>query len=188
VGNWAVIHNGIWSEYNVVKLALEKGLGTKFQGETDSEVAAHLFNLAGPLKFSQEIDRGGVFIALNRNGELHAVKTSGDLAIVTLPKRRVLLSSEFDFQTYPRSIEAVLGWYHFDKHGCFIKAKGKKFETPASWGYSQYPSNGISAYTTYVPSFVPQSILTGKRNEEISKRPLSFHDRDWTDDAGSMYD
>ena len=38
VGPWAFIHNGIWSEYNLVQLALSKQI--KMEGETDSEVAA----------------------------------------------------------------------------------------------------------------------------------------------------
>jgi hypothetical protein len=134
VGPWAFIHNGIWSEYNLVRLALSKQV--KMVGDTDSEVAAHFWNIIGPKKFSEVVDFAGVFIGLHRNGELWVVKTSGDLEIQALDKERVLLASEFDYQKYGGSIEALHGWYHFDKDGKYLKHKANE----DSW------NNSCSAY------------------------------------------
>ncbi len=92
VGNWAITHNGIWREHNIVKLALKKFI--RFEGETDSEVAAHLFNLAGPKRFTEEVDLSGVFVALNKNGSLWVSKTSGQLSMFELEDGKVLIASE----------------------------------------------------------------------------------------------
>ena len=109
----------------------------KFEGDTDSEVAAHLWNIIGPKKFSEEIDFGGVFMGLHRNGELWVAKTSGDLEIKALRKERVLLASEFDHQKYEECVEALLGWYHFGRDGKYLKHK----ENKESW-HSGYPYTG----------------------------------------------
>ena len=134
VGPWAFIHNGVWSEYNLVKLALSKQV--KMEGETDSEVAAHLWNIIGPKKFAEAIDFGGVFMGLHRNGELWVVKTSGDLEIKALRQERVLLASEFDPSIYNGCIEALHGWYHFDKHGKYLKHKENKDSWSSSYSYT----------------------------------------------------
>src|SRR5579859_2244118 len=63
-GDWAVVHNGIWSEYDLVKAALKRYV--KFSGETDSEVAAQLLATVGPKQFGRLIDYGGVFLSLNK--------------------------------------------------------------------------------------------------------------------------
>ena len=139
VGPWAFIHNGIWSEYNLVRLALSKQV--KMEGDTDSEVAAHLWNIVGPKKFSEAVDFGGVFIGLNRNGELWVVKTNGDLEIKALSGERVLLASEFDYSKYGNTIDAINGWYHFDKDGKYLKHK----QTSESLNdYSSYGESCIS--------------------------------------------
>jgi len=80
VGEWAVVHNGVWSEYRAAKLALSRSV--RFKGETDSEVAAHLINVLGPKKFASEILCAGVFLALRRDGSLWVLKTSGMLEYI----------------------------------------------------------------------------------------------------------
>jgi predicted glutamine amidotransferase len=122
MGRWAVVHNGVWSEYNIAKLALSKFV--EFEGDTDSEVAAHLINIVGPKKVAEEIDFGGVFLALNIDGSLWSIKTSGDLEMAVLKKgERVLIASEFDDDKYKETYEALNGWYHFDKDGKYMKHK-----------------------------------------------------------------
>ncbi len=118
-GRWCVCHNGTFDEYKVVKLCY--GNKTKFEGETDSEAAAHLIMNAGPKGFAETVDMAGVFLALNIRGYLWAIKTSGDLEIQALKKDQLLLASRFDWSKYSGSDEAQVGWYHFDKEGRYIK-------------------------------------------------------------------
>lgn len=135
VGPWSFIHNGIWTEHNLVRLALSKQV--QMEGETDSEVAAHLWNIIGPKKFAEAIDFSGVFMGLHKTGELWVVKTSGDLEIKALSKEQVVMASEFDKQKYEDTVEALFGWYHFAPDGTYIKHK----ETRESWSRG-YPYTG----------------------------------------------
>ena len=121
VGPWAFIHNGIWPEYRIVKLALSTQ--ASFRGETDSEVAANLWNIVGPEKFSDGIEFGGVFMGLNLDGKLWVVKTSGDLKIKALRDEQILLASELEYGRYENTVEAYKGWYLFDKNGRYVKHK-----------------------------------------------------------------
>jgi hypothetical protein len=139
IGPWAFIHNGIWSEHNLVRLALSKQV--TMEGDTDSEVAGHLWNIIGPKKFSENIDFGGVFMGLHRDGSLWVVKTSGDLEIKALKQNKVLLASEFDKQKYEEVVESLYGWYYFNKHGEYVKHK----ENKSSWNRG-YPYTGSGAY------------------------------------------
>jgi predicted glutamine amidotransferase len=120
-GKFAVCHNGTFDEFKIVKLAL--GNRVQFDGETDSEAAAHLISVAGPKRFSETVDFSGVFLVLNIRGDLWAIKTSGDLEIQALPKDEVVLCSKFDPKKFPDSEEAQIGWYHLDKEGKYIKHK-----------------------------------------------------------------
>lgn len=139
---WCVAHNGIWSEYNVVKLALRKQI--KFQGETDSEVAAHLLNIAGPKNFSFEVSHGGVFLALKKNGELWAIKTSGDLEYIKPRNNPYCLSSEFPIEKMNKTKTFQEGWFQFDKYGNLIDLEEYEEVTPS---YSSYiPKTSFTEY------------------------------------------
>lgn len=144
VDDWAVVHNGIWSEYNVVKLALEKTID--FKGETDSEVAAHLINMAGPERFSEEVTFGGVYLALNRDGSLYAIKTSGELSLFEWKNNKALLASELDLERYSGVSEALNGWYKFDKHGKFVKNKSVQEEFMKGFAQGKYDDEDIPSY------------------------------------------
>jgi len=157
VGKWAIMHNGIWSEYNVVKLALEKTI--KFQGETDSEVAAHLINTAGPLRFMEEAD-GGVFVGLKKNGELHVMKTSTTSDLALSPWRNVnLLASELSFIKYRETEEKPAGWYKFNADGILVNQKKKKISCYAYPWLEDEDEEGIERDLTrselekYLPSY-----------------------------------
>ncbi len=134
VGDWAVIHNGIWMDHNIVRLALS---GTvRMKGDTDSEVAAHLWNIIGPKKFAEAMDFNGVFLGLKKNGHLWIAKTSGDLEFKALKKDRTLIASELSRTKYDERIDALYGWYHFDENGVHVKHK----ETRESFRYGCYGS------------------------------------------------
>lgn len=132
VGPWGFIHNGIWSEHNLVRLALSRHV--KMQGDTDTEVAAHLWNIAGPKRFSEAVTFSGVFMGLHKNGDLWVVKTSGDLELSAQAGERVLMASEFDRSKY-RSIDAMSGWYHFDKDGKYVSHKEKRSAWTSGYPY-----------------------------------------------------
>lgn len=122
-GQWAVCHNGTFSEHKIVRLTL--GNRVKFDGETDSEAAAHLIAITGPKRFSEHIDWSGVFLALNQSGDLWAIKTSGDLQIQSITDNRVLMASTFDISKFD-PVEAHIGWYHFDPEGRYIKHRKQR--------------------------------------------------------------
>ncbi len=162
VGPWAMIHNGIWSEYNLVKMALSKTIKT--QGDTDSEVAAHFWNVIGPKKFSEAVDYSGVFMSLNKNGHLWMVKTSGELEINALTNGRLLLASELHPMTYEKRIDALNGWYHFGPDGKYIK----HHENIKNWS-SGYPYRGGGASCRVVDGHFPyNSISIPDRDYHIS--------------------
>jgi predicted glutamine amidotransferase len=113
-GEWAVVHNGVWSEYEGAKIALSKSI--RFRGDTDSEVAAHVINIIGPKKFAENAS-GGVYIVLNRNGQLWICKTSGSVDIICR-KGCTLVAS--DLMRYRLSNPMGLGWQHYSKTGKMI--------------------------------------------------------------------
>lgn len=129
--DWAFVHNGVWSNYKFVRLALSKSV--KFEGETDTEVAGHLWNVIGPKKFAEELDYGGVFMGLNRNGQLQVAKVSGDLEVFHRKNRTILLASELPRQ-YKRKFESGKGWYHYDKNGFYLNHKVKTGGTTYTGG------------------------------------------------------
>ena len=110
-GEWCVAHNGIWTAYHTAKLVL--GRSVRYLGETDSEVAAHVINVCGPKRFSEEHD-GGVFLALNRNGQLWVIKNGG--SIYRLEHNGATLWAT-DLSDYPESSYAQDGWYHYNRSG-----------------------------------------------------------------------
>ena len=133
-GPWAVAHNGVWSQHDIVRLALSGTIQMK--GDTDSEVAAHLWNIAGPKKFAEAMDFNGVFLALKTNGHLWVAKMSGDLEMKALRKNRTLIASELNSKKYEERIDALYGWYHFDENGAHVCHK----ETRPSYRYPCYGS------------------------------------------------
>ena len=132
VGQWAVIHNGVWTDHNLVRLALSRTV--KMKGDTDSEVAAHLWEIIGPRKFAEAMNFNGVFLGLKKDGHLWVAKTSGDLEMKALKKDRTLIASELDARKYDERIDALYGWYHFDENGLHVAHK----ETRTSFKYGSY--------------------------------------------------
>lgn len=157
--NWAICHNGIWNDYNIAKLALSKSV--RFIGDTDSEVAAYMINILGPKKFTNEIDFGGVYLCLNKRGDLYALKTSGQLSIFQYKNKKVLLSSELTYKDYGRHVEAITGWYHFDKHGYYKECcKKEEFRFERKRGRKNWHNRhfGGNQYSSYVPSSVSRNL------------------------------
>jgi hypothetical protein len=141
-GEWCIAHNGIWTDYAVAKLALSKFV--KFHGETDTEVAAELINLVGPAKFAEEISWGGVYLCLNKSGDLWVAKTSGDLEGFVRSDKTMLLASALDMNKYRRWFDFDSGWYHYNKHGKHVSEKVKE-PTPTR----MYDPRAYSGHTNY---------------------------------------
>lgn len=152
--DWVFMHNGVWSEYYPMKVALSQQV--KFRGETDTEVAGQFFSLVGPKRFFHALSgtNSGVFIGLNKNGKLWISKTSGDLESKKMDGQIVLASS---FPTGITSKYVKNGWYKFDNDfkvedkyvdpddkGFSFKFKSYRFKKKSEYScpktVTQYPS------------------------------------------------
>lgn len=133
IGDWAFAHNGVWHEYFPVKLTLS-AFGIEMKGETDTEVAGNLFNLVGPENLLNAMESDGVFIALNKDGSLTVVKTSGDLEFTNF-EDKYLIASELDDRYDKKRVKC--GIYEFCSNGKITrKFVDKKRERSF---YNRYP-------------------------------------------------
>lgn len=142
-GKWGVVHNGVWSEYNIAKAALNRLV--EFEGDTDTEVAAYVFSSVGPKKFSKLIDFGGVYLGLHQSGDLWAVKTSGDLVMVET-KYGQLLASELPDKYDDREVGE--GWVHLGADGKVIRQveSTRRWSSGYSGGYGYYGGGADTDY------------------------------------------
>ncbi len=124
----AVMHNGLWKDYDVVRMALKPFI--HFESDTDSEVAANVIVRSGPMPFIKETLMGGVYLALNIDGTLWSIKTSGQLYFCELADKQMVLASEFDDDKYPNTLYANEGWCEFDKAGKVIEFHKREYYTP----------------------------------------------------------
>ncbi|RTK99470.1 MAG: hypothetical protein EKK57_09440 [Proteobacteria bacterium] len=120
---WVFMHNGVWSEYYPMKVALSKFIN--FSGETDTEVAGQFFSFVGPRKFYEALKEtsSGVFVGLNRNGNLWIAKTSGDLEKKKIDGQVTFASS---FPTGVTSKYVRNGWYKYSQSGELIEKEVDK--------------------------------------------------------------
>lgn len=136
VGDMCVCHNGIWSDYSIVRSVIGKAFDIKWEGQTDSEVAAQYLKLVGPEEFLQNVNMGGVYLALKKDGSLLVIKTSGNLEAVERPtqknakKREILIASTFSWQQYKTRREAAPGWYHLSAEGKLLKRQIVRYADP----------------------------------------------------------
>lgn len=138
-GKWGVVHNGVWSEYEIAKAALHRKV--EFEGDTDTEVAAYVFSNIGPKRFSKLIDYGGVYLGLHQSGDLWAVKTSGDL-VMAETKYGQVLASELPDKYDDREVEE--GWVHLNPEGKVIRAVEHKSRWKGSYSGGGYGYGGYS--------------------------------------------
>jgi predicted glutamine amidotransferase len=145
-GDWAICHNGHFGDHRLLRLAM--GSFLDFQGDTDSEVSANLIANIGPKKFSENIDSGGVYLCLKRDGTLFAIKTTymGDLKASDLENRQFVLASTLDYKKYHKQTEMSRGWAQFNKNGEYITSKKKEYNDFSRMGYS-----GAQVYHNNLP-------------------------------------
>lgn len=132
-GDWAFMHNGVFGAHSIMRAALAPY--TTFEGETDSEVVAHLFATLGPQKFIKRIEQGGVYLALNKNGTLYAINTSfGDLTL-RYTKYGVMLASELP-DYYKKFTNVGEGWIKLTSGGSIERSKFEKDTFSSTKGYA----------------------------------------------------
>lgn len=170
---WAFCHNGTWHEHRPVRLALGKVV--KFEGETDSEVAGHLFNTGGPRAFCDVVDTSGVMLGLRKDGALYVVNTGArTLKFCEINKeKQMLVSSELEYKDWPKADSVQLGWYYFNKDGKLIES-GKKSSIVQSNGH-HYNSSVVGG----------EQWLTKSKNAADSAKVIEAeHDDEYTSAYG----
>lgn len=128
VGDYAMIHNGIFREHRIAKALLK---GHTFKGQTDSEVAGHVWTELGRQKFL-EILSSGVFMFLNRRGQLDVICCDGNDLAFKRTDKGILLASEFNSTRGVTSVQQ--GAFRLSRTGKFLSAKWEEQET-YSYGY-----------------------------------------------------
>jgi len=144
-GKWAVCHNGIFHEHAPVRAALN--LVTEFKGQTDTEVAAALWQLAGPKVFMKTVSTSGVFLFLKNNGQLHVVCTSGDL-LFKARENSFTFASEFPLD-YKKTTRVDEGYFKMSKKGKVLKSF---FEKSKTYSYSS-AKRSIQSYSKSFKSY-----------------------------------
>lgn len=156
IGDYAFAHNGVWSESEICRFALQGHV--QFKGQTDSEVAGYFFNKYGPATFLKAISRGGVFMGLHRSGELHIAKTYGDLELASVegetyvdkPKGKIFIASEIksDAVTKDQVMEVDSGIVICNADGT-VKEIGAGLRKP----WSRYSKDASYSQTTFAGGY-----------------------------------
>lgn len=118
----AVVHNGVFSDYDKYKKVLAKH--AQFDGQTDSEVAAYLMSILKTEDFMTVVENSGVFLGLRRDGSLMAVNCLGDLEFCPTSYGTVI-SSRLP-ETWKKKIVTYEGWLKLNKQGAIVKSNYKK--------------------------------------------------------------
>lgn len=163
-GNYAVVHNGVFSDSRLVRAALADSV--KWSGETDTEVAAYMLNKLGPSEFYKVMPSyAGVYLALHRDASLVAIKMgSGDLELKRNENDTFILASEFPWTEsyWKKRLSAEAGILKLDKEGHALNFKFKKQEEEQKKEYSSRGTTNTNygrgsfcdrsdPYSTYVP-------------------------------------
>ena len=139
--DWAFCHNGIWGGYRLAK-ALIPSLSV--DGETDTEVAAALWAHLGPDGFVKAINEGGVYLALERSGQVIVYVTHGDLEYKRLENGTMLIASKLPSDMKKvRDVES--GWIQLNPNGT-IAHMSAKTSARHEWAGGNY-----QAGSQYVP-------------------------------------
>lgn len=109
-------HNGCWGPSEALRDAVAPYV---LKGETDSEVAGLFIERMGPTKFYNWKCSSGVYLQLNRKGELTVIKATGDL-VTARYKGSFIMASELD-PVY-EALELCPGYVRFDSAGVCIES------------------------------------------------------------------
>lgn len=132
-GDLVGVHNGVFSAAPLLRAAMDGGV--KWAGETDTEVALYLLNKWGPAEFYKQMPMGsGVFLRLDRKGQLDCIKTSGEMKFLKLDNGKYIVASAFPFKYKEKFMHN--GVYGFTEDG-----------TPRDWKEDE-PKKKTERYTT----------------------------------------
>lgn len=167
-------HNGTHREYELIKAALPN---KKYNSDTDSEIILTLLAKIGPKKFNKISNDNGVYLTINKNGELTAIKNTfqGDLKIAALDEKRDFLISELSHDSGYKNEELDSGFYIFNKEGEMIKSHRKVDETSnyvSNKGYKKtWRNDNSSCNISTIPN---QAALPGiyQHNSQVNKKPV----------------
>lgn len=160
---FAWMHNGVFLGRSIFRTIFKKQ-GIKFNSDTDSEVAGQIFSIIKPRKFNLQMDDSGVYVALNKDGSLDVIKSSGQLEMDIKEDRTILLASDLSYSKYPKSIIAPFGWYKFDKFGRFIH-----YETQRGQRSNKIPNNNYQVYNNH-PGMYPSHFASARKLEMRQER------------------
>ena len=150
----AFMHNGLLKNHELIKATLGKDY--KYTSGTDSEVALNLYEKIGARKFTKLVDDSGVFVALNRNGELTVIKSNfaSDMKFAPTKNGSIFLMSEFPTQSDYKEKEMEVGVAVFDVAGKLInfKEKEKKVASSHVTTYT-YPKKTIEPIDNHSETF-----------------------------------
>lgn len=123
-GDYMVSHNGTSKKLIEIKGGLTSlGLGPKWRGETDSEVAAYLVSLYGPKAVAERISGIGTLLVMARNGTVYGIVSKAHYHALDIrtTKGKTIVAS--DFRMYPKDpIEEMgPGFVSFTRAGRLIK-------------------------------------------------------------------
>lgn len=159
-GSWAIAHNGLFREYAIVKALMKDHT---FIGQTDSEAAAAMWERVGRAKFIESVD-SGVYLFLNKNGQLDIICGSGDLEFQNT-KYGVLMASELPY-TYGRVQHVERGDFRMSKKGKAFIARWEK--KPIYYEYKKKKSkknSKVEYYSSYNWSEDDDDIKLPKRDD-----------------------
>lgn len=173
-------HNGYFSDAPLVRAALNDNI--KYSSTTDSEVALKFYEKVGPKRFLELMDNSGVYFALNKNGNLTAIKTNlaSDLKIAKLNKTQYFLSSSLVHDCPYENDEMEPGIAVFNPKGELISQKDKenKNYTQDYKGYKTYKDYNNQGYfgqgyNPHVPNRTT-IVWNGNKKTEITRGATKF--------------
>lgn len=174
----AMVHNGIFDQYDLVKAALSST--HKFRGQTDSEVAAVLWNRAGRDKF-RDVVRRGVYMFLNRDGRVDVVGNEGSDLVFQNTKWGTVMASELP-PSFQRKVNVLEGYFKLGRGGRMIFSDWKK-DKFMSYDHIGYKLVGDTwrkvKKTSKAKRVTPRVVIPEEFPSEVSHDEGMWHPNDY---------
>ncbi len=140
-------HNGCWTPSEVLRDAVVPYV---LKGETDSEVAGVFIERMGAQRFYNWKCSSGVYLQLNRKGELTVIKATGDLVSARY-KGSFIMASELDPKY--EALELCPGYVRFGADGLCIESwfreKDILVKVPVDAEGKELPGTRCPVYTNH---------------------------------------
>jgi len=158
-GDFAMVHNGIFQEYAPVRAAL--AVDHTFRGQTDSEVAARLWQVVGRKNFIKTVDTG-VYMFLKRNGRVDVICKSGGDLVYQNTKYGTVMASSLPL-SYKRTLSILEGDLKLGKNGKIINSNLEK-DPASNWNWTYNPPEWVDSSYEESP---PKKGKKKKRSRKI---------------------